>query len=38
MRMYFEVRRSVVPETKINEKLQEVFARNAVSQEMNSCK
>ena len=38
MRMYFEVRKSVVPEHKVNEKLQEVFARNAVSQEMNSCK
>jgi hypothetical protein len=38
MRMYFEVRKSVVPETKINEKLQEVFERNAVAQEMNSCK
>lgn len=38
MRMYFEVRERVVPEKKINEKLQRVFEMNAVSQEMNSNK
>lgn len=38
MRMYFVIRDNVVPEKQINTKLQEVFERNAVSQEMNSCK